>query len=57
MKKHATVKIGEYTIPLIGIPESSTQQKCFGCGKSFHLSDIKLDKKGNPYCPECLPKS
>lgn len=52
--KHASVKLGEYTVPLIGIPVNATQQKCSGCGKEFHLSDITLDKNGNPFCPKCL---
>lgn len=58
MKKsiHATVKIGDYTIPLIGVDSSATQQKCCKCGQSFHLSDIVLDMLGNPVCHECAPK-
>lgn len=54
--KHATVKIGEYTIPLIGIAESATQQKCSRCKCSFHLSEITLNENGKPLCKECLKK-
>lgn len=56
MKTHATVRIGEYTIPLIGIPESATVQKCSVCGRGFHLSDIELDGKGQPLCQQCKEK-
>ena len=52
--KHATVKIGEFEIPLIGVPQDATQQKCEGCGKNFHLTEITLDADGKPKCPECL---
>lgn len=56
MNKHATVKLGEYTVPLIGIPHDATQQKCKRCRKSFHLSEIILDEKGAPLCRQCLEK-
>lgn len=49
----ATVKIGEYEIPLIGIPDSATQQKCSICGKSFHISEIKIEMNGEPKCSQC----
>ncbi len=52
--KHATVKLGEYVVPLIGIPESSTQQECHRCKKSFNLTEITLDEKGRPHCKKCL---
>ena len=54
--KHATVKISGYEIPLIGINESATQQKCSVCGCCFHLSEITLDEKGRALCKECLQK-
>jgi len=53
---HATVKIGEYTIPLIGIEEDATQQQCSQCKQSFHLSEIKLDQSGEPWCEGCQIK-
>ena len=56
MAKHATVNLGEYTVPLIGIPQSATQQKCSKCGKSFHLSEIELDQNGRPLCKKCKEK-
>jgi hypothetical protein len=52
--KHATVKVGGYTIPLIGVPVASTQQQCVGCKQSFHLTQITLDENGQPWCLWCL---
>jgi hypothetical protein len=54
MSKHATVPVGEYTVPLIGIPPSATQEKCSRCGSVCHLSEIVLDEKGQPCCQTCL---
>lgn len=54
MSQHATVPLGEYTVPLIGIPESATQEKCSRCGSICHLKDIVLDGKGHPCCQTCL---
>jgi putative endonuclease len=51
---HATTKIGEYTIPLIGVPQSATDETCTRCEKSFHLTEIMLDGNGKPYCHACL---
>lgn len=42
MTKHATVRIGEYVIPLIGIHEDATQSECESCGRMTHISDLKL---------------
>lgn len=52
--EHATVKIGEYEVPLIGVPKSATQETCTGCSQSFHLTEIALDARGEPKCPKCL---
>lgn len=51
--KHATVKIGDYTVPLIGIAQDATQQDCAKCKKLFHLSEIKLSERGEPLCLKC----
>ncbi len=40
--KHATIKFGEYEIPLIGLPPSSTEEDCQQCKKRFHLQEIEL---------------
>jgi hypothetical protein len=52
MSVHATVKIGEYTIPLIGIPESATQMECEKCKQIFHITDVALN--GSEFvCEKC----
>jgi len=56
VSEHATVKVGDYTIPLIGVPKDASQQRCEGCKENFHLSEITLDTNGNPMCPGCLKK-
>ena len=54
--KHATVKLGEHQIPLIGVPPDATDQKCEKCGKVVHLSDSNL--QGNKFlCGECLKQA
>lgn len=55
--KHATVHIGEYTIPLIGVPVDATQQECSTCHKKVHLSRIILDQNGQPHCDKCHEKT
>lgn len=52
-KKHATVRIGEYTVPLIGIPKEATDDECAKCGRFFHLCDLELNEKGKPICLQC----
>lgn len=51
--KHAHVNLGEYSVPLIGIKPSATEQECSVCHRTFHLSEIKLDGNGNPRCKDC----
>lgn len=53
---HATVRIGEYTVPLIGIPKSATRQKCHHCKKSFHIADMEVDEQFRPTCKKCIKK-
>lgn len=50
----ATVPVGEYTVPLIGVPKSATQEKCSRCGSPLHIKDTVLDDKGHPCCQSCL---
>lgn len=52
--KHATVRIGQYTIPLIGIPEDSTKETCDVCGVEFYLGDVVFDGI-KFYCPQHEP--
>jgi hypothetical protein len=56
--KHATVKIGEYTIPLIGIDPSATLERCDQCRKSKHLSAMKITMDGKRIlCVSCRYKN
>jgi hypothetical protein len=55
--KHATVRLGEYTVPLIGVPEDATLETCDTCKKKFNLRVIVLDEHGVPKCPKCLKLS
>jgi hypothetical protein len=43
--KYATVKLGEYTVPLLGIPQEATEEVCSKCGRTRHLTDISFDGK------------
>ncbi len=53
VQKHATVKNGEYTIPLIGIAPAATKEICSKCGKEVHLSQITFNEKSEPVCSGC----
>jgi hypothetical protein len=52
--KHATVKIGDYTIPLIGIPTEATDETCQRCGHTMHLSEAQIDQDGKVVCKDCI---
>jgi hypothetical protein len=54
--EHATVRVGEYVVPLIGVPKEATQEKCAHCGSQSHLPDMALDAKWQPCCQTCLSK-
>jgi len=56
MSEHATVKIGEYTIPLIGIPKDATEDVCQECGCKFHISQGVVDMAGRTLCDNCANK-
>ena len=52
MKDHATVRIGDYTIPLIGVPKEATLEECDLCHGIFHIVDIAYN--GAQYlCNKC----
>lgn len=54
---HATVRLGDYKVPLIGIPESATEEECNGCKKrNKHLSEVMLDEQGRFMCWSCRMK-
>lgn len=52
----ATVPVGEYTVPLIGVPKAATQEKCSQCGAPLHLTETVLNSKGQPCCKTCCPE-
>jgi transposase len=52
-EKYATVPVGEYNIPLIGVPPSATTETCSRCGMQAHIKRITLDEQGKPVCNEC----
>jgi len=50
--KHATVQIGNMTIPLIGIPPPATLEECDCCHDVFPLRKVQL--VGNQFlCEKC----
>lgn len=61
--KHARAKIGEYIVPLIGIPETSILEECSCCRKELslifdpefpHLELAYISFEGYVYCKKCL---
>jgi hypothetical protein len=54
--KHATVKIGEYTIPLLGIPQDASEQICDQCKLPKHITEVAFDGK-QFICGDCLKGS
>ena len=50
----AVVPLGEYNVPLIGIPPSAVLETCDLCGCFCHLSEIEFNFAGNQWlCPRC----
>jgi len=41
-QKWATVQLGEFTVPLIGVAPDATEERCDGCRCIEHLKDICL---------------
>ena len=52
VSKYAMVKLGDYTVPLIGISPEATQDKCDGCGKITHISELSFEG-GSMLCKKC----
>lgn len=50
--KHATVPLGEYNVPLIGIPPSAVLEECDLCHDEFKLMEITLTGT-QLLCPKC----
>ena len=40
--KHATVAVGGYEIPLIGVPQDAVLEECQCCGDRFGMSTVEL---------------
>jgi len=52
--KHAEIQIGEYKVPLIGIPMSAVEYKCDSCKETFHIQELELNYGGNKFlCIKC----
>ena len=53
--KHATIKTGEYEIPLIGVPLTATEMECECCHDILHITGVHLNREGNQFlCEKCL---
>lgn len=50
--KHAEVKIGEFTIPLIGVPRNATLEECDCCHEIIVLSEAVITDK-QVLCRKC----
>lgn len=52
---HATITLGEYTIPLIGVEQFGTLEDCDLCHDTFSIQVIELT--GTQFlCPHCNSK-
>lgn len=51
--KHAIVKLGDYKIPLIGIPEEAGLETCDCCGDTIGLSYATFTGS-QILCSKCL---
>lgn len=52
MSKHAQVKVGDYIIPLIGVPKDAGLEECDLCHKYFPLWEIHV-KDEQFLCDKC----
>jgi len=50
---HATVKLGDYLIALIGIPEDAALEQCDLCHDLFPLWEITISLHGLFFCEHC----
>ncbi len=51
--KHATVRIGEYTVPLIGVPKNASRDECSKCKRMFYIGDLIADANFKLLCKTC----
>jgi hypothetical protein len=49
---HAQITIGEYTIPLLLVPESAVEDTCDLCGGTFHIQALEF-VGGEIVCLKC----
>ncbi len=56
LMNHAEVKVGGYTVPLIGIPKDAMLQECDLCHKDFPMREIELSEIGQALCEKCRKK-
>lgn len=55
-RRHATVRVGGYTLPLIGVPARATDERCDRCRKLFYILEVHFT--GRQFlCAGCLPKA
>jgi hypothetical protein len=53
--QHAIVRLGDYNIPLIGIPFDACQQICDGCKQPFHILEVCVAADGKRcLCSICV---
>ena len=50
---HALVTLGDYTVPLIGLPPSATLEECDLCHNTFPLQKVEIQARGQILCPRC----
>lgn len=54
---HATVTIGEYKVPLIGIPPNATEMECECCHDIMPIIYVELNEAGTQFlCKKCRQK-
>lgn len=55
--KHADVKIGDYIIPLIGVPQDASLEECDLCHDIFPLREMVISETGHILCPKHAEKT
>ena len=55
--KYAEITIGEYTIPLIGIPPEAVLEECDLCHDIFSIQKIMITECGQFLCFKCYEKT
>ncbi len=55
IRRHATVHVGDYEIPLIGVPRDAVEQKCDRCGALMTIAETIITETGFE-CVACATK-